>query len=652
VYPSPGDASDRASLALLSLLGLGAGVSPLLQAYYGTGVWIPIGLAIVVAAAIGVVARPPVLGRPAIVALSALGALGLWSLLSSAWSPAAEQAVVDANRWLVYAALLLLALVLITSRRHAVILVAAIGVGIGIAAAVVLVRLLGAGGPAMFVEGRLDLPLGYVNGQGCVFAMGCWLTLALAESRRPAPAALGAGGTVVLAGLALLTQSRGAAIATAVAVVVALTAFPGARRRVLALATVAVATGLATSRALRVYSATGPSGRPPAHVLHEALLAILLAGAGAAVVWGLAVAAARAISARGERSERLVRRAATVAAVAAIALPAIAAVVRVGSIERTVRHQWHAFVHLSGAGSGAGADSPVQTRLLSGAGNRYDFWRIAWHQFTAHPLAGAGAGGYPVAYYAQRRTDEAIENPHSLELELLAELGVIGGALLVTAIVAVVLGGRLLRAAARRSLTARGLLVASGGVALTWLVTTSGDWMHLLPGVTAIALLAVAALLATERAAAPEARPLRTAGVLAAAVVLALAGGSLVRSGASQIYLDAARGEVAAHPAAALGDANRALRFDAANLDSYYVKAAALARFDRAAAARRVLLQAVRQQPSSFVTWTLLGDLAVRTGDLASARRYYGRARALDPRDPTLARLVRNPRSALAGRAG
>ncbi len=45
-----------------------------------------------------------------------------------------------------------------------------------------------------------------------------------------------------------------------------------------------------------------------------------------------------------------------------------------------------------------------------------------------HPVAGVGAGGYTVAYYKQRRTTEAIENPHSIELELLAELGLVGGA--------------------------------------------------------------------------------------------------------------------------------------------------------------------------------------------------------------------------------
>ena len=43
---------------------------------------------------------------------------------------------------------------------------------------------------------------------------------------------------------------------------------------------------------------------------------------------------------------------------------------------------------------------------------------------------GVGAGNYPESYFRDRRTTEAIQNPHSLELQTLAELGVPGVMLL------------------------------------------------------------------------------------------------------------------------------------------------------------------------------------------------------------------------------
>jgi len=130
--------------ACLVAVGLGAGLSPLFSAYYDVGIWVPIGLVLVVAAAMATIARPPVFTLPVGLALAGLAALGLWSLLSMGWASAAEQASVSANLWLTYAALLLLLVVLISRPRHASVLLAAAGVGITIVALTVLVRMLAA----------------------------------------------------------------------------------------------------------------------------------------------------------------------------------------------------------------------------------------------------------------------------------------------------------------------------------------------------------------------------------------------------------------------------------------------------------------------------------------------------------------------------
>jgi tetratricopeptide (TPR) repeat protein len=204
-------------------------------------------------------------------------------------------------------------------------------------------------------------------------------------------------------------------------------------------------------------------------------------------------------------------------------------------------------------------------------------------------------------------------------------------------------------------------MVASVGVVVVWLVDSSGDWMHLLPGVSAIGLCAAAVLVSSRastdepvrasgdesaRARMPSRVPI-LAGTAGLAFLLAVAGASLLRSGLVQRYLDSAKSELSRHPAAAIRDAGRALRLDGANLDAYYVQAAGQARFDDASAARATLMAAAREDDHSFITWTLLGDLEVRLRDFSAARTFYGRAHALDPGDPALAKLAADPASAV-----
>jgi UDP-GlcNAc:undecaprenyl-phosphate/decaprenyl-phosphate GlcNAc-1-phosphate transferase len=655
---------DVAATVGLALIGLGAGLSPLFSAYYNPALWVPLGLGIVIVAVAATVASPPRITRPMALALTGVAGLGFFSLLSTAWAPAVESGILDANLWLLYAALLLLMLVLLRVRRHVGALLIGVGVGITVVAASVLVRMLGSDPVGLFIAGRLNSPLGYVNGEGCVFAMGCWLSLAVAERREAPLAGLGAAGTVAMAGLALLSQSRGAAIATLVAVAVVLAAVPGLRRRVFALAFVAAGVGAASRSLLRVYS-HGSGAVLTNSVVHTAGVVVLVASAAVGLSWGLVVAATNAIARCGGSRAGWLMRAATVLTVLALSTPLVAVVLRSSSVEGRLRTQWQAFVHLSGdqtAGPSSGAQNGVQTRLLSGGGNRYDYWRIAWRAFLAHPVAGVGAGSYMESYYRDRRTQESIENPHSIELQTLSELGLVGALLLAALVAGVLLGARRLRAQARRSRAARTAMVASVGVAVVWLVDTSGDWMHLLPGVTAIALAGIAVLCSSVWNE-PEGRPPvelapasiggrgrpRVAGLLAVAGVafaLVVAGGSLMRQELVQIYVTRAQSELNANPAGADGEADQALRLNGGDLDAYYLKAAALARFDEAGPAQATLLEAARQDPGNFVTWELLGDLEVRAGSLAAAKVYYGRAHSLNPRDPTLRALATDPAGA------
>jgi len=204
-------------------------------------------------------------------------------------------------------------------------------------------------------------------------------------------------------------------------------------------------------------------------------------------------------------------------------------------------------------------------------------------------------------------------------------------------------------------------MVGALGAFVAWLVQTSVDWMQLLPGLTAVAIAAVAVMVrprslprpagATSRQSsvgkALTSRPALALGASAVVVTLVVAGASLSRQGLADLYRKRAQNELTTRPASALTDANRSLGIDADAVETYYVKAAALARFDQAAGAETALRQALAHEPDNFVTWTLLGDIAVRERRLRVARSDYTRAHLLNPRDTTLAELSRDPGSAL-----
>ena len=84
------------------------------------------------------IARPPRLGRPAILALGGMAGFGLLSLLSGSWASAVEQATIEGNRWLSYAAFLILLLVFLRRRRDGMPLMLGAAAGIAVVGAVVL----------------------------------------------------------------------------------------------------------------------------------------------------------------------------------------------------------------------------------------------------------------------------------------------------------------------------------------------------------------------------------------------------------------------------------------------------------------------------------------------------------------------------------
>jgi hypothetical protein len=618
-------------------IGAALGVSQVINGAYNETTWAPIALgalALVLALAIGAPRRP---APAALAAFAALLGLWVWSLLSSGWSESTDAAHTAAGRWLLYAAAFAVLWWLVGSdRRRALALLIGIAAGVLGVAVWMLARMLGGHGPALFLGTRLNDPLGYVNGQAGYLLVAVWPCLALAErrgARAAAIAGLGMAGIVVLVGLGLLTQSRSWGIGLIVSAVLVLAAVPGRRRRIAALLLAGATIAVLYAPLADVWRHPGQLGVVTAARTRHAATVILLGAAAAGAAWALAVLAFERASPEGSESRRLVARLTNVA-LGALALAAIVAVgVEAGAIGHRVHTQYEAFVHLAPTSTG--------TRFFSGGGNRYDYWRVAVSEFRSEPLRGVGAGNYDVGYYIHRRTSESITQPHSLELQTLAELGLVGALLLLAFLGAVALGLFRTGRGARGRPGACAVGVAAGGAFASWLVQTSVDWMHLIPGLTAIALAAAVALLTRPEQRAAIGGRARIAGIVTAAAI-ALVGAVTIAPQLLSLHdqQSAEKALGSGAPRAAISDASRALDYDPRSVQALVLRAAGFARVDAFASALADLERSLAVEPRNWVTWALLGDLLTRRGERLRAHAAYEQALTLDPFDPTLQSTV------------
>jgi UDP-GlcNAc:undecaprenyl-phosphate GlcNAc-1-phosphate transferase len=641
--PSDPQRMGRLEVVLLVLVGLGLGLSPLAYGFYDLAIWGPIALMLLAVLFGLVIARPATLRRSAVAAIVGLVALWGWALLSTAWAESGERALTEANRWMLYAALLGVLLSLLRTDRLGKVLLATttaavLGVGVWMLGGMAL----GAGG-GLFLDGRLQGLLGYINGQAAYLLLGFWPLVALAEHARRSPVrGLAAAGATLLAALVLLSQSRAVVPAIVVSAAVLLVAIPGRQRRAWVLLVIAAGIAVLAGPLLAVYASVD-GGAATTEAIRGAALATMLVAPAVGVVWALLSSLGTELAAGSARRRRRALGTGWALIATVVVVGAVGLVSVVGNPAAGIRGQFDAFTQLEGGGDG-------DSRFSQGSGNRYDYWRIAVGQFLDEPVRGLGAGGYTQTYFQQRRTSEDIRQPHSLQLQTLSELGIVGGVALVLFLGGVAAGFLRRALAARRDRSDAALAVAAGGLFCTWLVHTSVDWLHLIPGVTGIALCAAAVLVGPWPRVRAAVSPSRWHQALLAglAVLVFLAAVYLGRATLADRDLRAGQAALeAGQPQRALALARDSLGLNPEALDALYLEAAALARGGDYAGARAALLEATRREPSNFVPWALLGDLAVRRGDFALASENYARAARLNPRDPTLQILARDPEVAL-----
>jgi O-antigen ligase len=128
------------------------------------------------------------------------------------------------------------------------------------------------------------------------------------------------------------------------------------------------------------------------------------------------------------------------------------------------------------------------TRLVKFEANRKAYWRVALETFADHPVAGVGTASYQVEWRRKRTNADFVSDAHSLYLETLAELGIVG-ALLLAALYATATTG-LVRGA--RAAPGDPALAAAAAVLAAFAIHAGVDWNWEMPAVTLPALIMAA----------------------------------------------------------------------------------------------------------------------------------------------------------------
>ncbi|HKZ12521.1 MAG TPA: O-antigen ligase family protein [Solirubrobacterales bacterium] len=429
------------------------------------------------------------LAKPFYWAAGLILGLAIWSAISSLWSGSVELSVTEADRVLVYLGVFLAAFLLAqtTQRRQR------FGEGIAIALALLAIlalatRLLPHVFDLSFEDSkgsRLQYPLGYWNADAimCSFAA----TLMLWMSRRSLNAILrwfsvGALPAVLLA--LYFTESRGGVLTLLVG---AGTLIVLSRDRLWYLVTLLIAALLTLPAVLATHSYSDLANNFdfPAIVGQGLKVGgILLLGIAVTLLafWWL-----RRLEAGGSPAvERAVEISRDRRVLRGIALVGLVVVIVVGIVYGQTA--WHKFTSSDLA-------TPSSLGEVSSHG-RSQFWDVALEGFAEKPIVGQGAGTYQFSWDQLRTLDMKNTQAHSLYLQALDELGIVGG-LLVLGMVLFLLwtGFAAWRAAGGRE---RELYAVLLGVSLAFAAGVAYDWFWQLAVIGSVFFMATGALVAAR----------------------------------------------------------------------------------------------------------------------------------------------------------
>jgi hypothetical protein len=423
------------------------------------------------------------------------------------------------------------------------------------------------------------------------------------------------------------TFSRGGAIEVGVALVVLVALF---RRRVALLATLlveAAATAILIAAALQRDALENGLQNGAAHSQGSEMLAMVIVVCAGAGLLQVAIAAAERhgfgprVSVSGKRS-RLALRIAVAAAIAVALAASVPALV----------DGWHSFKNVN-----VGPQPTAAQRFGTAAGNgRYQLWSSAANESESHLLSGGGPGTFQYWWNEKGDLPIFVQNAHSLYLETLGELGIVGLVLIAAFIALVIVRG--IERALRGWPGYRSRFAAVTASVAAFAAAAAIDWVWQLAVIPAAFLLLSAVVLGAD-AIDPrrQRRPTTRRGVVPLRVGIAVT--AIVATIAIGVPLAATQQVRASQAAARAGDLGAAL--DAArsarSIEPYAAspllqEAQVLEvqhRFGAAAAAAR---QATEAESTNWRTWLIASRIEAERGHTNAAAADYRRAHRLDPR--------------------
>jgi len=418
--------------------------------------------------------------RTLAVPLGALVLFGAWQLASTLWSHATALGLDAYDRTLLY----VLAFALFGSLRYTPErlrwLTRALFAGL---AAVCLIGLVSRVLPhtlptvSSFYDSRLNYPLTYWNAEGMLAMLALILGFHLTADRdeHPSVRVVAAALAPGIAATLLLTFSRGALGVTIVGLVAyclltRLSTLPTALLAVVPFCAIALrsawdATLLASTKPTS--AAAVVQGRHVAHVVGACML-------GAGLLRAVLLLADRAIvriPLVRTPPPRAVRVWTSVAAGVLVVVVALA----LGAFS-SAHHEFDKFIH------GTNEQHTAQTRdRLSEVTNdgRLPLWKAALRIYETDKLHGTGAGTYQLYYTRYRTVGSYVVDTHSLYLQSLSELGIVGFVLILVVVIGILVG-----LATRIRGPGRPLYAALFAVTLAWAIHQAVDWDWQMPAIT------------------------------------------------------------------------------------------------------------------------------------------------------------------------
>jgi hypothetical protein len=595
---------------------------------------------VLVGAAVGALptARLPRVGWTG---LGLLAAFALWTGLGIGWSESAERSVAELGRVATLLGIFALALS-VQGREAARRTTAAIAAATGVVAVLALVsRMEPTWIPAedylAFLPGaanRLAFPLGYWNGLGQLIAIGLPLAIWMAaEGRLTATRALAAAAIPAMSLTIFLTLSRGGIGAALIALLVLIGLHPRRVRLLLPLALGAAGSALVIAAATQRTAFRDGLTNSVASSQGAEMLAMTLVVCGAVGLLAAAIALAdkHDIGPRLPRPSRLITGV-TAAALAIVVLFAALAAGAPGELS----DRWEQFKE---PGTTGGVE---RLGTLSGS-SRYQFWQSAIDANASEPWRGIGPGTFEF-WFARDVDQEAamglfVRDAHSLYLETLAELGIVGFVLILGFVGFVLVTGAVRAFRLDKSEPMAALLAAATAGAVAVAVAAAVDWAWEMTILPVCFLLLAAVILGrdtgpeSDRDLEPETGRMRFVprGVLAGLAVAALITVAIPYAGVTSV--DESQADVRSRALdSALADARTASDVQPYAASPYLQQALVFelgGDYDAAAAAAA---QATEEEPTNWRTWFVLSRIEAERGDPKAAVEAFNEARSLNPK--------------------